>query len=135
MQTAKRKPLWAAVAAVLVLVAVLIGVYAVTRPTAAAGSKTISVEVVHRDASEKTFTYRTDAEYLGDVLQAEGLIQGTEGEYGLYITVVDGEEAVYETDGAYWAFYQDGEYAMQGVDQTPIADGDSFSLVYTVDGQ
>ena len=39
---------------------------------------------------------------------------------------------VYETDGAYWAFYVGDEYASLGVDQTPIADGDSFSLVYTV---
>ena len=32
----------------------------------------------------------------------------------------------------YWAFYVGDEYASLGVDQTPIADGDSFSLVYTV---
>ena len=54
------------------------------------------------------------------------------GDYGLYITEVDGEAAVYEEDGAYWAFYQDGEYANQSVDQTPISDGDAFSLVYTI---
>ena len=56
----------------------------------------------------------------------------TSDEYGLMITTVDGEQAVYETDGAYWAFYVGDEYASLGVDQTPIADGDSFSLVYTV---
>ena len=45
---------------------------------------------------------------------------------------MDGEEAVYEEDGAYWALYQNGEYAMQSADLTPINDGDQFSLVYTI---
>ena len=121
-----------AAVAVLVLAAVFAGVWAATRPAASQGAKTITVEVVHKDESSKTFTYHTDAEYLGEVLQAEGLGKGDPGGYGLYITEVDGEAAVYETDGAYWAFYQGGEYANQSVDQTPINDGDAFSLVYTV---
>mgnify|MGYP001099375241 FL=1 len=121
-----------AAVAVLVLAAVFAGVWAATRPAASQGTKTITVEVVHKDESSKTFTYHTDAEYLGEVLQAEGLVKGDPGDYGLYITEVDGEAAVYETDGAYWAFYQGGEYANQSVDQTPINDGDAFSLVYTV---
>ncbi len=90
------------------------------------------MEVVHKDESTKTFTYHTDAEYLGEVILAEGLVKGAQGDYGLYITEVDGESAVYETDSAYWAFYQGGEYANQSVDQTPINDGDAFSLVYTI---
>ena len=121
-----------AAVAVLVLAAVFAGVWAATRPAASQGAKNITVEVVHKDESSKTFTYHTDAEYLGEVLQAEGLVKGDPGDYGLYITEVDGEAAVYETDGAYWAFYQGGEYANQSVDQTPINDGDAFSLVYSV---
>lgn len=121
-----------ATAVVVVLIAVFVGIWYATRPATSQGSKTITVEVVHKDGSSKDFTYHTDAQYLGEVLLAEGLIQGDEGDYGLYITAVDGEEAVYETDGAYWAFYVGDEYASLGVDQTPIADGDSFSLVYTV---
>ena len=35
------------------------------------------------------FSYETDAVYLDKVLLAEGLIEGDEGEYGLYVTVVD----------------------------------------------
>lgn len=121
-----------AVAALVVLIAVFVGVFLATRPDTAAGAKTITVEVVHKDESTKTFTYSTDAEYLGDVLLAEGLIEGEQGDYGLYIKMVDGEKAVYEEDGAYWAFYQGDEYASLGVDQTPINDGDTFQLVYTI---
>lgn len=128
----KNGKLIVAAAAVLVLIAIFAGIWSATRPATSQGTKTVTVEVVHKDESSKTFTYRTDAEYLGEVLQAEGLVKGDQGDYGLYITEVDGETAVYETDGAYWAFYQGGEYAAQSVDQTPISDGDAFSLVYTV---
>ena len=128
----KNGKLIAGAAAILVLAAVFAGIWFATRPATSEGAKTITVEVVHKDESSKTFTYHTDVEYLGEVLQSEGLVKGEQGDYGLYMTEVDGEAAVYETDGAYWAFYQDGEYASQSVDQTPINDGDSFSLVYTV---
>lgn len=121
-----------AAVAVVALIAIFVGVYLATRPAVSQGSKTITVEVVHKDESAKTFTYHTDMEYLGEVLLAEGLVEGEESEYGLMVTTVDGEAAVYETDGAYWAFYVGEEYATLGVDQTPIADGDSFRLVYTV---
>ena len=97
-----------------------------------AGSKTITVEVVHKNASTKTFTYQTDEEYLGAVLLEESLVKGSMGEYGLYITEVDGEVADYAVDKSYWALYEGEEYAMQGADTTPIADGDNFSLVYTI---
>ena len=128
----KNRKLFAAAAVVLVLIAVFAGVWFAARPATSEGAKTITVEVVHKDESKKTFTYHTDKEYLGEVLQAEGLVKGEPGDYGLYITEVDGESAVFETDGAYWSFYQGGEYANQSVDQTPINDGDAFSLVYTV---
>lgn len=128
----KHKKLILAAAAVVALVVIFAGIWMATRPAAVEGAKTIAVEVVHKDGSGKIFTYHTDAAYLGEVLLAEGLIAGDEGDYGLYITEVDGERAVYETDGAYWAFYVGEDYASLGVDQTPIADGDSFSLVYTV---
>ena len=122
-----------AVAALVGAAAILLAVYLGTRPETAAGSKTIEVEVIHGDGSQKMFTYSTDAEYLGQVLQEEqGLIEGEDGQYGLYITAVDGEEAVYETDGAYWALYEGEDYAQQGIDQTPIADGGQYSLVYTI---
>lgn len=126
----KRKPLLL-LGTLAVLVVLFLVLYRAARPAAAEGIKTITVEVVHRDASSKTFTYTTSAEYLGEVLLEEKLIQGEQGPYGLYVTQVDGETAVYETDGAYWALYQGDGYASTGVDTTPIADGDEFSLVYT----
>lgn len=89
----KKNKLLLAVVGVLALAVILVAVYFVTRPGTSEGDKTITVTVVHADGSEKDFTYDTDAEYLGEVLEAEGLVEGTMGDYGLYITKVDGEEA------------------------------------------
>ena len=128
----KNKKLVLAVAALVLVVGLLAGLYLATRPQTSQGAKTFTVTVVHGDGSSKDFTYHTDEEYVGAVLQAEGLIEGEMGDFGLYIHAVDGEQAVYEVDGAYWAFYQGEEYAMQGIDLTPINDGDHFQLVYTI---
>lgn len=128
----KNQKLVLAVAALVLVVGLLAGLYLATRPQTSQGAKTFTVTVVHGDGSSKDFTYHTDEEYVGAVLQAEGLIEGEMGDFGLYIHAVDGEQAVYEVDGAYWAFYQGEEYAMQGIDLTPINDGDHFQLVYTI---
>ena len=121
-----------AVGVLLCLVVLFIGLYAMTRPEAVAGSKTITVEVVHKDGSGKTMTYQTDEAYLGDVLLQDGLVVGEQGPYGLYIQAVDGETADYSVDKAYWALFEGEDYATQGADQTVIEDGDSFRLVYTI---
>lgn len=102
-----------------------------TGDATATGKNAITVKVVHKDGSEKVFTYRTDKEFLGDVLLAAGLIKGNDGPYGLEITEVDGETAVYATDKAYWALYEGDQYALQGISTTPIKDGGEYALVYT----
>jgi len=116
----------------VVVIAALLCVYLATRPQTSQGAKAFTVEVVHADGSSKTFEYRTDEEYLGAVLQAEGLIEGEMGPYGLTIFAVDGERTVWEENGAYWAIFVNGEYGMTGVDTTPVNDGDVFKLEYTI---
>ena len=99
----KNKKLMIAVIAVVVAVAAMAVIYIVTRPGTTAGSKTFTVEVAHGDGTSKTFTYHTDAEYLGEVLAAEGLIVGHDGTFGLHIDTVDCEDAIWDEDGSYWA--------------------------------
>ena len=86
-------------------------------------------KVVTRSGEEKTFTVRTDKTIVGEALQEVGLIEGDEGQFGLYVKVVDGERVEYETDGKYWAFYVDGAYAPKGVDLTEIEAGKVYSFV------
>ena len=89
-----------------------------------------TVIVKHKDGTEKTFTYGTNEEYLGPVLVAEGLLEEP-ATPGFYDTV-DGETADWNADQSYWAFYVGDDYASKGLDETPIHDGDTFQLIYTV---
>ena len=82
-----------ALVAIVVVIALMLGVYLATRPETQQGSKAITIQVVHKDGTEKTFTYRTDAEFLAEVLLAEELVTGSTGEFGLTIESVDGEKA------------------------------------------
>ena len=132
-QKTNKRRWWIALVALIVVAAILAGLYFLFRADPPEGEKTVTVKVVHADQSEKEFTYETDDEYLGELLTDEGLVEGEVSEYGMYITKVDGEQAVFETDNAYWALYENGEYASTGVDQTVLDNGDEFSLVYTKD--
>ena len=127
----KNKKTILTVIALVVVVALALGLYVLTRPATTAGGKEFTVTVVHSDGSSKDFTYKSDAEYVGEVVQEEGLVSGEMGDYGLYIKEVDGEKAVYEEDNAYWGFFVGEEYAQLGIDQTPIEDGAVYKLVYT----
>ncbi len=95
------------------------------------GQASFTVVVVHKDGTEKTFQYTTEEEFVGPVLEKDGLIQGNAGPYGMEITHVDGEKAVYTEDNAYWSVYEEAEYALQGIDTTPVVDGRTYKLVYT----
>lgn len=128
----KNKKIILAAVAVVAVIAIMLGVWFATRPETSEGAKTITVTVVHKDGTSKDFTYHTDEEFLGPVLLSEGLVEGEEGPYGLAISAVDGEGAVWETDKAYWALFVGEDYATTGADSTPIADGDTFKLVYTL---
>lgn len=128
----KNKKILIAAIVIVALIAVMAGAYFAARPAVAEGAKTISVTVVHADGSEKQFQYHTDEEYLGPVLLAEGLAEGEDGPYGLTIYVVDGEKADWNENQSYWALYIGEEYAATGADSTPVKDGDSFKLVYTI---
>lgn len=121
-----------AVVVFVALIAILAGVWQFTRPAAQAGEKTICVEVIHKDGSEKSFFYQTDCEYLGEVLLEAGLISGTEGQFGIFVDTVDGETADYSVDGGWWQLLCEGEPAQTGADSVPVTDGGSYAWVYTV---
>lgn len=74
------------------------------------------------------FEIHTDKTVVGEALEELSLLSGEEGPYGLYVKEVNGITADYETDGSYWAFYINGEYALTGVDVTDIAEGDSYMM-------
>ncbi len=127
----KNKKLIAVVVALAALIALMAGVFLSSRTEAAAGSKTITVTVVHADGSQKEFVYTTDQELLGQVLYGEGLIQADNVDEGMF-NIVDGEKADWNENQSYWSLYEGEDYAMEGVDTLVIQDGDAFKLVYTI---
>ena len=128
----KNKKLIIAVVALVAVIAIMAGVFAATRPDTVAGGKNITVTVVHKDGTEKVFEYATDAEYLGEVIVSEGLVNGQDGPYGLYFDTVDGELASWDADQSYWSILIGEEYATVGADGIVLTDGGEYSLVYTI---
>lgn len=92
------------------------------------GSKHFSLKVVDASGEESCFIIGTDETTVGEALQKLGLIEGEEGDYGLYVKTVNGITADYDTDGTYWAFYINGEYAMTSVDMTEITENTEYML-------
>lgn len=92
------------------------------------GAKVFDFTVSDFDGKETAFEIHTDKETVGEALIELGLIDGDEGEFGLYVKSVNGIGADYDKDSKYWAFYIDGEYAMTGVELTPIEDGKTYSF-------
>ncbi len=91
------------------------------------GAKTVTVDVVC-DGKTVSFTIHTDAATLGEALLAHKLVEGDQGDYGLYIKKVNGIQADYDKDKHYWGFYKNGEMMMTGVDGTQIANGEHYEL-------
>lgn len=99
--------------------------------TGHSGEITITVSVTDDKGQKQTYTIKTAENNLRKALEQENLVEGEESQYGLYVKSVAGIVADYDVNGAYWAFYKDGEYLSASIDDTPVAEGDSFEIVYT----
>ena len=92
------------------------------------GSKTFMFKV-DAEGYAITFTIHTNEKTVGAALLNLNLIAGEDSQYGLYVKRVNGILADYDVDQTYWAFYENGEYAMSGVDTTDITEGYTYSFV------
>ena len=97
----------------------------------AADAVSFKVVITDLDGKETTFEYSSNAASVGEALVAEGLIEGHETEYGLYIDTVNGITADWDADQTYWAFYINGEYATTGIDGTEIVADTTYGLTLT----
>ena len=98
---------------------------------APAEAVSFTVVVTDLEGNETTFEYTSDAASVGDALVAEGLVEGHEASYGLYIDSVNGIAADWDKDQTYWAFYINGEYATTGIGETAITAGATYNLTLT----
>ena len=87
--------------------------------------KNITLTVITDDAQE--FKIETQRKYLGDALKDEELIVGSNGQYGIFITTVNGIIAD-DKNEEWWCLTTENESVMTGADKTPVSDGDKFEL-------
>jgi len=126
------------VVGLVALIAIFAIVFTVFKPKTMEGSKAITFEVVNKAGETTEYDVKTDAEYLRqameEAMEAEigFTFAGDESQYGLTIHTVNGEKADFNTDSAYWSILVNGEYGQYGADSQPVADGDTYSFVYTV---
>jgi hypothetical protein len=92
------------------------------------GATVFYFNVVDKDGNETKFEIHTDKTVVGDALQELGLIEGEQGDYGLYVKKVNGITADYNVDQTYWAFYIGNDYGMTGVDMTNIEAGATYAF-------
>lgn len=97
----------------------------------AADAVSFKLVVTDLDGNETAFDYTSNAKTVGEALVAEGLVEGHETEYGLYIDTVNGITADWDADQTYQAFYINGEYATTGIDGTEIVADATYGLTLT----
>ena len=127
----KNKKIIFAVVALVLVVAAMAGIYLSTRPEAEAGTKNVTVVIVHKDGTQKELNFTTDHENLAALLLEKELVTGYESEeYGFTIESVDGVTADWAVDGAYWALYEGEEYAVTSAAGILLTDGGVYKLIY-----
>lgn len=92
------------------------------------GSTVFTFVAVDKNGVKTEFEIHTDEKTVGAALSSLDLISGEMGPYGLFIHSVLGQPLDWDKDGMYWAFYEDGEYALTGVDQTDIVAGKIYTI-------
>lgn len=79
-------------------------------------------------SGEKHYKINTNETTVGSALEKLGIIEGKRGEYGLFVISVEGESHSYDTDGKYWAFYENGDYCATTVDLTEIKENAVYAF-------
>ena len=91
--------------------------------------KEVTVEIISkRDDFNEKENYKTNIEYLGDLLKEENIVTDYEdSEYGMYIhgvkNMADDPSAQY-----WWSISVDGKSATQGADALVLEDGKTYTL-------
>lgn len=92
------------------------------------GDNYFNFTVTDEDSTVYNFHIHTNKSIVGEALEELGLIEGSEGEFGIYVNKVNGIYAEYNETGTYWAFYVNGEYASEGIDMAKIVQGEAYEM-------
>lgn len=127
----KNKKLMIAAVAMVLVIALMGAAFLLTRPQAVQGGKTVTIQIIHKDGTEKNLQFQTELEYLADLLLEQELATGTfSDEYGFTVESVDGVVADWNLDSAYWALYEGDTYATTSASGIVLTDGGVYKLIY-----
>jgi hypothetical protein len=116
----------------LLLIAILVSVVGCTdgsNPSSQGGEITFKFQMVDKDEQLKEWDITTEEANLAEALLAEELIEGTVGDFGLFVTAVNG--ITLEESNAYWELFIDGESAMVGVSSVKVEEGVVYAFKYS----
>jgi hypothetical protein len=100
-------------------------------PQIGEGANSFLFEVVTDEEMSYFWVVYTDYTMVGDALLEHNLVQGEMTDFGLFVLEINGIVADFDTNGAFWAFYVDGDFAMAGVMETEIEPDTIYAFVYT----
>ena len=89
-------------------------------------TKHIVVTVINGD-NEMEFNISTAGKTLSDATNEIGLVNGEQGQYGLYIKTVNGY-TVDESKQEWWCITKNNEPVFEGIDNIKIADGEKYEI-------
>ena len=93
--------------------------------TVGEGAKTVRL-TVEAEGKSLTITLKTDKATLGEAMYEQNLINDPS-----FFNVLNGMEASWEKDQAWWAFYEGDTMMPHGVNDEKIDGGESYRFVYT----
>ena len=126
-----KKKLIAVILAVVVFALLFAGYQAFLAPKGAEGSKEVTIQVVVENENiDETLTFKTDHEFLTDLIKEEQEELGASFESTDFGTMITGMmNYTADPNSEFFLIQINGEDAMVGTDDTPIQDGDSYKFV------
>ena len=118
---------------VVILAAVLLyaGYQAFLAPKGTEGSKEVTILIViEKENINETFTYKTDHEFLTDLMKEKQEELGASFESFDFGTMITGlMKYKVDPNSEFFLFQVNGEDSMVGTDDTPIQDGDVYKFI------
>ena len=118
------------VLAVIILALGIVFMSALSEKNEQGTEKTITVTVDYGNGTSDEYTLKTEAKYLSDALKENKMIEGENGNYGIFITTVNGVKAD-DSKKQWWKVTKSGEQLLTGVSSIEISDSEKYELTLT----
>lgn len=108
------------------IICISVGFYVKDAVNTSSEQKTVEISVVNGNDC-KIFSITTNGNTLRDATDEIKLVDGEQGQYGLYIKTVNGY-TVNEENQEWWCITKNNEPVFEGIDNIKIADGEKYEI-------